>query len=692
MKRPMFTVGISYLAGTLVAVLFLEQLSIFIGILILTIALPCSFVKNSNFKVLSVVLVSIALALGVYYMFYTFTYIPTLSLDSQTGIVEGLVIDKDGDNNKNFVVKANIDGIDKQVKIIVRLASDEDIKVGDKVSFNADFQALQMHYNHNYYYFSNGIFITAYPNSIIQVYRNNSTNIYEHILQLRGNIINLLLANLPKDVASMVIAITMGDRSYLSQEMKQALTNSGAMHLTSVSGMHLVIIVSIVYQLTSYLKLGRKTKIIINILTCLFFMVLTGMAYSITRAGIMMIVMQIGMLIWRSGDRINTWGIAGFIVTITNPFAVVNIGFLMSMLAVLGIILFQQPLFTIIRGRPYQAENSFIEIFADNIFQNLALSLAAHALIIPILAFVFGYIPIIAPITTLLISWIITAIFIILLITLILLTIGIFNSILYIFASLIIVHTRLLISVIICLASLPFSVFYVGDLFVAAWIAMVYIFFAGLFIIKAPTRLKIRSSAGCVAVLLLGFMVNSIVCINTVKLAIFESAVVISEGNNAIIIGEIDNPYLADQINQYLLSNGVDTIDVAIPIEDKSLGYLELLENSQDTKIIISEQNRYLPHIENISNNDNILPFKDANISALSATNISISNQGFKDTIIKIGDSTIIKTNGSYQVMLEYKQDYDLVISQNGEFIFNTNSQIVKTKDIFGNFIFITKY
>lgn len=73
-------------------------------------------------------------------------------------------------------------------------------------------------------------------------------------------------------------------------------------------------------------------------------MAVTGFAHSVVRAGIMMIIVSFASSNLRIADSLNNLGFAAIVLTAFNPYAVADIGMLLSFSATTGIILWSRPI------------------------------------------------------------------------------------------------------------------------------------------------------------------------------------------------------------------------------------------------------------------------------------------------------------------------------------------------------------
>lgn len=175
----------------------------------------------------------------------------------------------------------------------------------------------------------------------LKVIKENScfvTNMW--INKLRNALKNNLQTLLPSDTASIAIALFLGDSSLIEDTQKQTFSNASLSHVLAISGMHVTyVIVGCSWILNRFDK--RKSKYVF-IVFLIFFAQLVGGSPSVIRAVIMSSIMIASKIFYRKSDVINNISISCFIILIINPYNILNLGFQLSFLGTLGIVLFNK--------------------------------------------------------------------------------------------------------------------------------------------------------------------------------------------------------------------------------------------------------------------------------------------------------------------------------------------------------------
>ncbi len=216
-----------------------------------------------------------------------------------------------------------------------------------------------------------------------------ATGFLASIKALRRNIGSRFSQLIPDaNMAGLAKAMLLGDRTDLDSDLRADFSSAGLSHVLAISGMHLGILYVALQALLSfmlYLPLGRQIRAVILILTLAGFAVFTGGNPAICRAAIMLGLLELGQSFWQKNYSLNALAISALAFLCFDPQALFFPGFQLSYAAVLGILLFQQPLAKYLSSRvkkmPRQLTNA------------LAVTLTAQAATAPLVAIHFHSFP-----------------------------------------------------------------------------------------------------------------------------------------------------------------------------------------------------------------------------------------------------------------------------------------------------------
>ncbi|MCW3075152.1 MAG: ComEC family competence protein [Flaviaesturariibacter sp.] len=182
-------------------------------------------------------------------------------------------------------------------------------------------------------------------------------------------------------------ALLIGYKDDLDKKLVQSYTNTGVVHIIAISGLHLALIYSLLMWVTKLMK-GRQLQWwrLLIVVSCLWvFSLLTGAQPSVLRAAVMFTAIASATVLKRRTSIYNTIALAAFLLLCWNPFWLWDVGFQLSFLAVLSIIIFYQPIYNWVF-----IENKTV----DYLWKLLAGSLAAQVLTLPICIYYFHQFPV----------------------------------------------------------------------------------------------------------------------------------------------------------------------------------------------------------------------------------------------------------------------------------------------------------
>lgn len=147
------------------------------------------------------------------------------------------------------------------------------------------------------------------------------------------------------DESALAKALLIGYRIDIDKDLVQAYTNVGVVHLIAISGLHLALIYYFLFWLSAkipFIKNPKLTRLVV-ILCCLwFFSLLTGAPASVLRASVMFSFIAIGDSFNKRNSIYNSLSISAFVLLCFDPFMLWDVGFQLSYLAVLGIVISQK--------------------------------------------------------------------------------------------------------------------------------------------------------------------------------------------------------------------------------------------------------------------------------------------------------------------------------------------------------------
>jgi len=244
-------------------------------------------------------------------------------------------------------------------KLMITLASPDSLSTptvayGDELLIPARYQEVPPPYNpgqldYRRYLANKDIWHQGYLSSteVRKLGAGKGNPLVATALKWRKSLVTKFERYLPdKDALSVASTLILGYRADLSEELLQAFSNTGTIHVLSVSGMHVVIVFWLFSKLMGWMDGKRKlrlVKFIILLIAVWSYAALTGFSPSVLRAA-MMISFVMAASAFNQENRIyNSISASAFFLLLYEPKFIADIGFQLSYLAVLGII-FMAPL------------------------------------------------------------------------------------------------------------------------------------------------------------------------------------------------------------------------------------------------------------------------------------------------------------------------------------------------------------
>jgi competence protein ComEC len=142
----------------------------------------------------------------------------------------------------------------------------------------------------------------------------------------------------------LLLAMTLGQKTALTDEVSEPFMRSGTMHIFAISGLHIALIAGILLAVLRVAQVPRSGCGVIVLPLIWFYTAATGWQPSAIRSTIMMSVIIAGWSLKRPSDLLNSLAAAGFIILLWDPLQLFQASFQLSFFVVLSIALFSPPL------------------------------------------------------------------------------------------------------------------------------------------------------------------------------------------------------------------------------------------------------------------------------------------------------------------------------------------------------------
>lgn len=233
----------------------------------------------------------------------------------------------------------------------------EDLKVGDKILAKGKFKSEKD--------ISRGIIGEYEVNS----YTVEKKDLINKLYNQREILYNAIKSRLGQRKAGFITSVAFGYSEALDSEDRADMKVFGISHAVAVSGLHMALVYGMLKSV-----FGTKISLVIAFLYVLF----TGASPSTVRAFTMIFIMNFALVVKRNYNSLAAISLAGIILLLKNPYDLFALGFQLSFLATLGIILFNKN----INKKLYKLPQYFRKA--------ISVSISSQILTIPVLIYSFS--------------------------------------------------------------------------------------------------------------------------------------------------------------------------------------------------------------------------------------------------------------------------------------------------------------
>ena len=272
------------------------------------------------------------------------------------------------------------------------------------------------------------------------------------------------LERFPQPSQSYLRALIAGDRSQLDEAFTDDLASLGIMHLFAISGLHVGLMVRLLEQGLRKLKITSNVPIIIFLLLYFF---ITGFSTSVVRAGLMFMSYQ--LLKPYGYQPLDSIAIAASVVLLLNPYVIYDIGFQLSYLVAIGLVVI-----------PFQG---------GTVQQLFVVSAIAQLMTLPIQANLYRSVNVTASIINIVFVWFVSTIFVPMTFVEMVIQTPVYPDLILFFTRMVDAAKRIQIMV-----DLP----YVPILFLALFFLVLttkkrflYLFLIAVFLIRSPSQERV---------------------------------------------------------------------------------------------------------------------------------------------------------------------------------------------------------
>ena len=185
----------------------------------------------------------------------------------------------------------------------------------------------------------------------------------------------------PQKVLAQALALG-GHYSELGEDQMKAFSYTGLIHILSISGSHIALLLALVYGLGRLIKLRKRTCLILGIIVAYIYCSIVGGDAPVLRATMMSILMCIAYVKGRLYQAKQALCICAILCLVYDPFSIFDVSFQLSFGATYGLLIWGTILYERIQWLPRWLK------------MPLVLCVSAQLLILPLQLYYFHYISI----------------------------------------------------------------------------------------------------------------------------------------------------------------------------------------------------------------------------------------------------------------------------------------------------------
>ena len=260
----------------------------------------------------------------------------------------------------------------------------------DEISFRAELYGIEDSQSESYYK-PKGIYLQSFWHSKAEITKSTDRPLGYYFLKAKEYAVNHLGAVMQGEEADLAVAMLTGDKDGLDNETVEAFARAGLSHTMAVSGLHMSIIVMGLYKaLMLFCRRIRWLPGIVCTLVSFGYAGISGFSMSAVRSYLMITVMLLGSAFFKRSESLNSLGLAALIITLVNPFAVLDWSFMLSFSATLGIVLCSKYINYISGRATEKIKFRVLRYFVRTVVTTALISLAATVFCLPVTLFFIG--------------------------------------------------------------------------------------------------------------------------------------------------------------------------------------------------------------------------------------------------------------------------------------------------------------
>lgn len=193
----------------------------------------------------------------------------------------------------------------------------------------------------------------------------------------RENIDTRMKNTMSKETAAILIGSLFGGYTGISKDVISSFATTGIIHILSVSGTHISLVVTVMWWLGSLFRLRSFIIALLAIVAIVVYALISGCTPPVVRSTVMGVIALLAIGFGRENDAPTALMVAAFLMLLYQPDIVYDISFQLSFFATAGLIFLYPPIVF------------YLKPYIGWLAEPLAVTLAAQLGVLPFIAWYF---------------------------------------------------------------------------------------------------------------------------------------------------------------------------------------------------------------------------------------------------------------------------------------------------------------
>lgn len=252
--------------------------------------------------------------------------------------------------------------------VIVYTSKDHIYRIGNLITAKGSLQKFKKasnpgQFNEEFYYKIENIDFKLMADLILIL--DSKSSVYHMCLNyIKNRLISVYHDILGDREAGTMIAMLLGEKNMLEDDVKRLYQENGISHILAISGLHISLIGMSIFWIFRKCRLSITTATVLTVFFIYSYGELTNFSVSTNRAVVMMVILLCAVLFGKTYDMLSAAALSAMIILIQNPLQLMSAGFLLSFLAVIGIAVLLPALKQLFPGKNALKDSLFISFSA----------------------------------------------------------------------------------------------------------------------------------------------------------------------------------------------------------------------------------------------------------------------------------------------------------------------------------------